>query len=191
LEAIMGLRVRTPQVRAGQTDYTLLCAALAEIKMDDLLNEETFALISECACDYYREHEHEELSRYVPAGIWGVLARLREVVTLIPCSGAITGIARTRIERAGLDAPLRVGLGSFAVYGSTRYQLVEVARVNAGSPQWPWPLERLVVISSCAENLVAAGMTGARTLAVGCPAALASASVDEFEQVPHVLAHWL
>jgi hypothetical protein len=189
--AVTGLQVALPLGRDGHTDYTLLCTALAAMAMGDALSEEVFALVAEGASACYKQSDCEDWEWCVLPGVYSTLSVLREHSHIVPCSGAVAGIARARIERAGLDGPLLVGYGSYAVYGSTRQELLTAARSRIGSEGMPWPLEKTVVISSCAENLAAAALTGVRTLAVACPQALASASVEMFEQVPHVLVHWL
>jgi phosphoglycolate phosphatase-like HAD superfamily hydrolase len=172
------------------TDYERLCSALERVGMKGVLTEESFELIEVAATHYYGRACPQDLRSAVSPGVWSVLTGLRsDGMYVVPCSDALAGIARLLIERAQLQQPLLVGFGGYAAYGVVRSDLMALACEHAGR-DLSWPLERTVLVSSCEEDLTAAALAGAHTLAVALSESFAEASVENFEQVPQTLRRW-
>ena len=193
LGQVTGLDVVLPKDRDGHTDYTLILSALEELGVEDLLSEQAFEMIAQQAAAIYESNCPQDLAWYVRPGVCSTLLKLWSdpLIKVVPCSGAVAGIARLLVIRSGLDEPLSVGYGSFARFGGTRPDLVEAARERAGGyAGLPWPADKTVLVSRSASDIVAAHSAGIRTIAVACSSPVAEVGVLSFEDVPGVLARW-
>lgn len=160
-----------PDVRAaGRTDMeiaremALLCDLPAK-RFDECRRE----LMSVCLREYVRLAPRD-LSDRVVEGMTELLAKLREQpdVTLSLVTGNLEGIARIKLDRAGLGSFFAAGQGAFGSDSDDRTDLPEIARRRAGAilGGGPYPRARTVVIGDTDRDVACARADGVWCVAV-------------------------
>jgi phosphoglycolate phosphatase-like HAD superfamily hydrolase len=160
-----------PDVRAaGRTDMeiaremALLCDVPAK-RFDERRRD----LMSVCLREYVRLAP-QDLSDRVVEGMGGLLAELEEQpgVTLSLVTGNLEGIARIKLDRAGLGCFFASGQGAFGSDSDDRTDLPELARRRAGAVLngQPYPRQRTVVIGDTDRDIACARADGVWCIAV-------------------------
>lgn len=160
-----------PEVRAaGRTDMeiareiALLCEVPAK-RFDEGRRE----VMEVCLREYVRLAP-ADLSDRVVDGIGPLLEELRERpdVILSLVTGNLEGIARVKLDRAGLGSFFTAGQGAFGSDSDDRTDLPPLARERAGTliGGGPYPRERTVVIGDTDRDVAAAHADGVRCVAV-------------------------
>lgn len=161
-----------PQVpAAGRTDMEIAreIALLCEVpaKRFDEGREEVMEV---CLREYARLAP-ADLSDRVVEGIGPLLRELRErpEVVLSLVTGNLEGIARVKLDRAGLGSFFAAGQGAFGSDSEDRTDLPPLARKRAGALAGggePYPRERTVVIGDTDRDIACAHADGVRCIAV-------------------------
>jgi phosphoglycolate phosphatase len=160
-----------PDVRAaGRTDMeiaremALLCDVPAK-RFDERRRD----LMSVCLREYVRLAP-QDLSDRVVEGMGALLAELRQQpgVTLSLVTGNLEGIARIKLDRAGLGCFFASGQGAFGSDSDDRTDLPELARRRAGAilDGQPYPRQRTVVIGDTDRDIACARADGVWCIAV-------------------------
>jgi phosphoglycolate phosphatase len=160
-----------PDVRAaGRTDMeiaremALLCDVPAK-RFDERRRD----LMSVCLREYVRLAP-QDLSDRVVEGMGALLAELEEQpgVTLSLVTGNLEGIARIKLDRAGLGCFFASGQGAFGSDSDDRTDLPELARRRAGAvlDGQPYPRQRTVVIGDTDRDIACARADGVWCIAV-------------------------
>jgi phosphoglycolate phosphatase-like HAD superfamily hydrolase len=160
-----------PAVRsAGRTDMeiareiALLCDLPAR-RFDRRRKE----LMQVCLSQYARLAP-DDLGDRVVAGMKGLLEELhgQPQTTLSLVTGNLEGIARVKLERAGLGSFFAQGQGAFGSDSDDRTDLPEIARCRAGAVRGgdPYPRQRTVVIGDTDLDIACARADGVWCIAV-------------------------
>jgi phosphoglycolate phosphatase len=161
-----------PQVpAAGRTDMeiareiALICGL--PIKRFDERRRELMAI---CLREYARLAP-PDLSDRVVAGMKGLLEELatQPEVTLSLVTGNLEGIARIKLERAGIGSFFASGQGAFGSDSDDRTDLPPLARERAGALAGlgaPYPRQRTIVIGDTARDVACARADEAWCIAV-------------------------
>lgn len=160
-----------PEVRAaGRTDMeiaremALLCDLPAK-RFDERRRD----LMTVCLREYARLAPRD-LSDRVVQGMAALLADFQQQadVTLSLVTGNLEGIARIKLERAGLGRFFACGQGAFGSDSDDRADLPELARRRAGAilDGQPYPRQRTVVIGDTDRDIACARADGVWCIAV-------------------------
>ncbi len=159
-----GVRVDT----AGRTDpeicrVLLLGAGVSATRIDERADR-----VRAAAVRAYTERCPADLSGHVAPGIAALLADLdaREDVRLSLVTGNLEGIARLKLERAGLGPRFARGQGGFGSDSEDRGELPAVARRRAGADGRPHPRADTIVIGDTPRDVACARIDGVRCVAV-------------------------
>jgi phosphoglycolate phosphatase-like HAD superfamily hydrolase len=160
-----------PQVRAaGRTDMEIareiaLICGLPIKRFDERRSE----LIAICL----REYAHlvpDDLSDKVVDGMSDLLAELsrRSDVVLSLVTGNLEGVARLKLDRAGIGRFFAAGQGAFGSDSDDRTDLPPLARRRAGAlvDGRPYPRERTILIGDTDLDISCALADGVRCIAV-------------------------
>jgi phosphoglycolate phosphatase-like HAD superfamily hydrolase len=163
-----------PKVPApGRTDMEIAreIALLCELpaKRFDASRAE---LMSVCLREYARLVP-DDLSDRVVEGMQALLAELagRAGVILSLVTGNLEGVARVKLDRAGLGSFFPARQGAFGSDSDDRSDLVPIARERAGAlgggaPGAPYPREHTIVIGDTDRDIACAHADGVRCIAV-------------------------
>lgn len=174
MQEVHGLRVKSgelPKVEAaGRTDMeiareiALLCELPVE-RFHDLRGE----LMSVWLREYSRLVE-DDLEGRVVQGIAGLLSELqgRNGVILSLVTGNLEGIAKVKLDRAGLKRFFSPWQGGFGSDSEDRTDLPAIARRRAGALSGGgfYPRERTIVIGDTTRDIACARADGLRCIAV-------------------------
>lgn len=160
-----------PRVQAaGRTDMeiareiALLCDLPAK-RFDELRDE----LMSVWLREYVRLVE-DDLSDRVVEGMAGLLSELQgaDGVILSLVTGNLEGIAKVKLDRAGLRSFFSPWQGGFGSDSDNRTDLPSIARERAGAMfgDGPYPRERTIVIGDTSRDVACARADGVRCVAV-------------------------
>lgn len=161
-----------PQVRtAGRTDMEIVreIALLSGLSVERF--DERRAELTEICLREYARLAPADLSDRVVEGIGPLLEELRgePQITLSLLTGNLEGIARVKLERAGLGSFFAAGQGAFGSDSEDRTDLPEIARRRAGAARGdgePYPRRRTVVIGDTDRDIACARADGVRCIAV-------------------------
>ncbi len=155
---------------AGRTDMEIAreIALLCEVPAKRF-DEGRMEVMEVCLREYARLAP-ADLSDRVVEGIGPLLQELRQRpdVVLSLVTGNLEGIARVKLDRAGLGSFFAGGQGAFGSDSEDRTDLPPLARERAGAliGGGPYPRERTVVIGDTDRDIACAHADGVRCIAV-------------------------
>ncbi|MDP9377347.1 MAG: haloacid dehalogenase-like hydrolase [Actinomycetota bacterium] len=173
LAEVHGIKdVDAPYVQiAGRTDGAiardlLLAAGVPEADIDAGASD-----VRAAACRAYENLCPPDLSHTVAPGIATLLAELADApehFRLSLLTGNFEGVARLKLERAGIGDFFPRGQGAFGSDAEAREALPAVARERAGEFNGgsPWPRERTLIIGDTPRDVLAARADKLRCIAV-------------------------
>ncbi len=118
-------------------------------------------IMSRAVAEHARAAEGVEDQRLAPFARAALERLAADGMTLVPLTGNIAGIARRKLERAGLDDLVDASAGAFGSDAEDRSALVAIARGRAGFPDGTG-----VVVGDTPRDVAAAKDGGARCIAV-------------------------
>jgi phosphoglycolate phosphatase len=201
IREIHGAFPRTPaSAVAGRTDPWIVRDMLLRDGVPAAAIDAEMESVLELARDLYRHKCPRDLSMFVLAGVADGLARLAadgHAFGLV--TGNLEGIARLKLERAGLGAWLADAPGGFGSDDESRpaLPLVAVGRAQAATGR-VFAADEVVVIGDTPLDVGCAHACSMRCVGVATGgfsadelrAAGAEAVVDSFAEVPAALAGW-
>lgn len=153
---------------AGRTDMEIARELATKSGCSEELFQERMGDLQARTVVEYQRRVPADLSAFAVPGIGPLLAELdRDAeARLSLLTGNLEGIARLKLERAGLGSHFPAGQGGFGSDSEDRNDLPGIARARAGAPGDPHPRELTLVIGDTPRDIACARADGVRCIAV-------------------------
>lgn len=150
----------------GKTDLQIVRDVL---RLAGVNNDETdrrrSVWIDAAGCAFVAEAAALTASWRVRPGLAEALARLSSLgMRATVVTGNLRVIATVKVGRMGLAESLDIEIGAYADDAEDRVQLAPIARERAGSPGFPWPRARTVVVGDTPRDIAGARADGVRSV---------------------------